>query len=903
MTIRNKLVLYTIGTIVITLLLTGFAIDLILTDLYNNNARTELDYSYTQLKNRLASIHSDILDQSTQISADQSVIAVTNLVQRYQDTINYQPLIFDNEKKKIAVYLQKQIALSESDRVMMYANDGSLIAYAIQDKLSRTAGIVSYKKGIAVYINNHNQSDNWMESGLPTSIAASIPELGKLTSFLSHSGEIKYFSAKDTFTVENSRVITRYSADGSVQLLGVIRTSKSLDAHFFKGITDNANIKISLLLHNGSQLNARQQLLPVKNLPSSSLLHGDTYPATKALLDNKKYYLQSYVWPTAQGNNYLLISLPKSGLVSALNQTRVYLLIIFSIIAVFIILSGVYWLNRLISRPLNELVEQTKLSNRDGYPVFTVKKGDDEISQLGLVLNKMVKLIEAREKDLIERTQRLNDAQHLAKVGDWELDTKTESMQWSNEAYNIFGYTAGGCTPTLDAIIAVMHPDDKNNALQAYQVSLENRQSFNFTHRIINKEKEIKYVNVYGEHLFDDAGNAVRSIGTMQDITEQVTKDEQLRRTQKMDALGKLTGGVAHDFNNMLGIIMGFTELLENSLQENDLKRNLYTHEILQATERATKLTAKLLNFSRKETATASKANINELLLGERHMLEKTLTVRIQLILDLENHLWHVWLDKDELEDAIINMAINSMHAIINEGELRLSTQNISLSQIDVQNLEIPAGDYVLLSIADTGSGMDRDTLQHIFEPFFTTKKDKGTGLGMSQVYGFVKRCKGAIHINSEPQHGTRISIYMPRYHEREKILATVNESNAHKDLKGNARILVVDDEPGLRMLAKEILTSYGYSVSLAESASQALALLKEQEYELMLSDVIMPGMNGYELAKKVSELYPAIKIQMASGFSDNTGTSTGNEALYTQRLQKPFTADALLQRIKTLLS
>lgn len=253
-----------------------------------------------------------------------------------------------------------------------------------------------------------------------------------------------------------------------------------------------------------------------------------------------------------------------------------------------------------------------------------------------------------------------------------------------------------------------------------------------------------------------------RFIGSCQDLTFIKQQEEQLRHAQKMDALDQLIGGIAHDYNNMLAVILGYAELLEEGLST-QLELARYVHEILHAGERGTKLTGKILAFSRQAVLDASVLDINALLRGQRLMLEKTLTVRITLVFDLAEQLWPVWLDKGELEDAIVNMSINAMHAMDGSGHLTIRTRNEPLSVLDAQTLPLDAGDYVLLSITDTGCGMDDKTKEKIFDPFFSTKGDKGTGLGLSQVYGFMQRSGGAIQVYSKSGQGSRFALYFPR--------------------------------------------------------------------------------------------------------------------------------------------
>ena len=391
-----------------------------------------------------------------------------------------------------------------------------------------------------------------------------------------------------------------------------------------------------------------------------------------------------------------------------------------------------------------------------------------------------------------------------------------------------------------------------------------------------------------------------RFISSFRDLSAFKQQEEQLRRSQKMDALGKLTGGIAHDFNNMLGIVTGYADLLESALS-NEEKLAQYAHEIHRAGERGAKLTQKLLSFSQQNAVSANSININALINSQQHMLATSLTPRIKLVYELSENIWPICLDRDDFEDAIINICINAMHAIDANGQVTIHTENVQLRSVNAQQKSLPSGDYVLLSISDTGKGMNEATKQRIFDPFYTTKGEQGTGLGLSQVYGFVERSKGAIDVVSVPGRGTQLRIYFPR----DKSLSDTDNSNnatPKAGLGGDETILVVDDETKLLDLCTEILEQQGYQVLPASSCSEALQLLDAHNVDLLFSDVVMPDMDGYELALIVAQKYPAIKIQMTSGFTDDRQSALGDDSLHKNLLIKPYRAQALLGKIRQLL-
>ncbi|RLA41371.1 MAG: hybrid sensor histidine kinase/response regulator [Gammaproteobacteria bacterium] len=389
-------------------------------------------------------------------------------------------------------------------------------------------------------------------------------------------------------------------------------------------------------------------------------------------------------------------------------------------------------------------------------------------------------------------------------------------------------------------------------------------------------------------------------ISSFRDLSAAKQQEEQLRRSQKMDALGKLTGGIAHDFNNMLGIVTGYADLLESALIEED-KLAQYAREIHRAGDRGAKLTRKLLAFSQQTSVSADTVDINLMINNQQHMLATSLTPRIKIDYELASNIWPIHLDSDDLEDAIINICINAMHAIEGNGQVIVHTENVQLRSVNARLKNLPSGDYVQLSIIDNGKGMDEATRQKIFDPFYTTKGEKGTGLGLSQVYGFVERSRGGIDVASVPGRGTQFRLYFPREHikaERQKSEATAPA----KTLGGNETILVVDDETKLLALCGEILSQQGYNVLPASNCSEALQLLEGNSVDLMFSDVVMPDMDGYELAMIVAEKYPTIKIQMTSGFTDDRQHGIGDNSLHQNLLVKPYRALALLGKIRDLL-
>ncbi len=406
--------------------------------------------------------------------------------------------------------------------------------------------------------------------------------------------------------------------------------------------------------------------------------------------------------------------------------------------------------------------------------------------------------------------------------------------------------------------------------------------------------------------LLNESKEIYAICGISTDITARKLQDEQIQRSQKMDAIGKMTGGIAHDYNNMLGVVLGYANLLSNEL-DNQPKLKSYANEIERASERGTKLTQKILAISCRKSVDIQKIDINSTILDEQNMLEKTLTARVKLVLDLEKNLPPVWLDGAELADAILNLCINAMHAIDKRGQLTIQTSIKKIYKSDARILQLTPGDYILLNVSDTGCGMNAKTKEKIFDPFYTTKGDKGTGLGLSQVYRFIERCNGSIQVSSELGQGTRFSLYFPMHDNLQLDKKSIIEKSLIKtdkltNLKGSETILVIDDERALRELAREILEAHGYRIFCADNAAQTMKILETNTIDLLLSDVIMPDIDGYQLATDVRKKYPNVKIQMVSGFQDDLQVKSSHDNEFFNLLHKPYHLQTLLVTVRKIL-
>ncbi len=409
-------------------------------------------------------------------------------------------------------------------------------------------------------------------------------------------------------------------------------------------------------------------------------------------------------------------------------------------------------------------------------------------------------------------------------------------------------------------------------------------------------------------------GGEVFFLGTLRDISERVRLEAEIRQSQKMEAVGRLAGGVAHDFNTLLGTIRGYSEMLLGALPAGE---GLHRHveQIHRAALRGAQLTRQLLLFSRRQEVQAQAVDLGKLLEDVEVMLDRLLGEDIELEREIEPRLGQVWGDPGELHQVLLNLVVNACDAMPSGGTLNLSLSGLDADQeIAVEGGRLPPGRYVLLRVSDTGMGMDEETRRRIFEPFFTTKEPgKGTGLGLSTVHAIVRRSQGGVAVESRPGQGSTFRVYLPRAEaapEEPQRPARPGHVPAGRDSGGDREtgetILLVEDDDMFRGLLRQVLEGQGYRVLAAENPAAALELAAAHggAVQLLLSDMVMPGGNGADLAQKLAGLYPGMKVALMSGYTDEALASRSADTTVADTfLEKPFATQDLLRLIRELLS
>lgn len=425
-----------------------------------------------------------------------------------------------------------------------------------------------------------------------------------------------------------------------------------------------------------------------------------------------------------------------------------------------------------------------------------------------------------------------------------------------------------------------------------------------FEYRYTGRDGDTRYAVIDGKPVFDDAGAFKGYRGTASDTTDRVRLETQLRQSQRMDALGQLTGGIAHDFNNLLNIMLGNAELLELKVGK-DPKALHNINALKGAVERAASLTNRLLAFSRQQSLSPVPTDVSALVDGLTEMLRRALGEIVDLQVVHGSELWPASIDQHQFENALINLAINARDAMADGGKLTIETANVTLDENYAGSREeLTPGEYIAVSVSDTGTGISSTDLDKVFEPFFTTKGvGQGSGLGLSMVYGFAKQSGGHISIYSEVGHGTTIKLYLPRSNEpagtKELVATTINVR------KGSERILIVEDDDSLRDVPASILRDQGYDVVEAGNGADAINLLKtEPEFDLLFTDVVLPGgMNGVDIAEKAVELQPNLKVLYTTGYAENSVVHHGRLKSGQTLINKPYQRSELLERVHTMLN
>jgi two-component system cell cycle sensor histidine kinase/response regulator CckA len=498
--------------------------------------------------------------------------------------------------------------------------------------------------------------------------------------------------------------------------------------------------------------------------------------------------------------------------------------------------------------------------------------------------------------------ERTRFALEAAGVGIWDMDYTTGVHRWSETLEAHYGLQPGTFGGTFEAFVERIHPDDRAAVLETLGKAMKSGTDFSVLNRTIWPDGSVRWLEGAGRVLLDQHGEPLRAVGIYLDVTERRALEDQFQQAQKMEAIGRLAGGVAHDFNNLLTVILGFSELLLTDLDPGD-PRQADMAEIQKAGKRGAGLTRQLLAFSRKQIIEPTLLDLNVVVVAIRAMLGRLIGEDVKVVLSLRPDLAPVKADRGQVEQIVMNLGVNARDAMPMGGTLTIETANVELDeQYSKAHLNVKPGPYVALTVTDSGTGMTPEVQARLFEPFFTTKEvGKGTGLGMATVYGIVTRCGGSVGVYSEIGKGTTFKLYFPRADATEMVVDT--PAPIAWPRAGTQTVLVVEDEDGVRELAQRLLERQGYTVLVASGADEVRRLVEgDPPIDVLLTDVVMPGISGPELARQLVERRPALKVIYMSGYTEATIAHHGVLNPGIAFLNKPFTSETLGRKIRDVL-
>jgi two-component system cell cycle sensor histidine kinase/response regulator CckA len=509
------------------------------------------------------------------------------------------------------------------------------------------------------------------------------------------------------------------------------------------------------------------------------------------------------------------------------------------------------------------------------------------------------------EEELGRSKEALDLANEAAGLGTWDHNLVTGELHWDARAKALFGLPPDALV-TYGGWVEAIHPEDLLTAEEALERALRERQPFSTEYRVIRPDGSIHWLAVIGRGSYGPGtGIPLRMRGILLDITERKRTEERLQEVLRLEAIGRLAGGIAHDLNNMLVAILGFSELLAQSMGANDPRLD-DVRQISDAAARSADLTRQLLAFARRELIQPRRLDLNGIVRYAGGMLRPVLGENVRLILQLSSTVGPIHADPGRLEQILMNLVLNSRDAMPQGGRVSVETAGVTLESDAAawqpQSEAPPPGRYAMLAVSDTGHGMDPATLQHIWEPFFTTKPaGKGTGLGLSVVYGSVKQSGGFVWVDSEVGRGTVVRLYWPEVLQEAQLGELPTPRPAER---GRETVLVVEDERVVRALMVRSLNRLGYRCVEAADAGEALRVLEQEEghVDLVITDVVMPGVSGGDLGLRLAERYPALPVLYTSGFADDDVIRRGLLDATRPFLQKPFNPAELGRKVREVL-
>ncbi|WLH37964.1 ATP-binding protein [Pseudomonas sp. FP2196] len=582
------------------------------------------------------------------------------------------------------------------------------------------------------------------------------------------------------------------------------------------------------------------------------------------------------------------------------------------------------------------------------FDVRAVRVGDPADRQIAIFFSDVtarrdaeerLRISEAVARENIERVQLALAAGAI--IGTWHWDMPSDRFSVDESFAKVFDLdpALGRDGLSLEQVVMTVHPDDREGLTGAINEAIARGGAYSHQYRVRRADGKYNWIEANGRVECADDGTPLRFPGVLIDVEDRrnveaerdranaalralndtleqrvsartadlMQAEEKLRQSQKMEAVGQLTGGLAHDFNNLLAGISAALELMQKRIAQGRFKDvDKYMVTAQGATKRAAALTHRLLAFSRRQTLDPRPTDVNSLIVGMTELIQRTVGPSIRLNTVAAPGLWPALVDASQLENALLNLCINARDAMPDGGRITVETANRSIESESARALDMPAGEYLCLCVTDTGTGMSAEIVAKAFDPFFTTKPlGQGTGLGLSMIYGFTKQSGGQVRVHSQVGQGTEMCIYLPRYRGHALQQQDLMDSTTTPLAKTGETILIVDDEPTVRMLLKDVLSELGYTLLEAADSIEGLEALRSSAHiDLLITDVGLPGgMNGRQMADAGKQIRPRLKTLFITGYAENAVIGSGQLGPGMQVLTKPFAVDTLVSRVSNLMS
>ena len=636
----------------------------------------------------------------------------------------------------------------------------------------------------------------------------------------------------------------------------------------------------------------------------------DTLPVRKALESNEEFsgFYDNYKKIRVAGASEYLsemnwVLIMEEDIDDILAHTRIIgrnMLFTASIVIGIIILLFIVFFKNVVMRiqKVSAAVDDIAKGN---YNITIPMRDEDEIGVLSRSFNRMASEINRRTIEIKESENKLKEAQRIAKIGNWDWDIVKNELHWSDEIYNIFGLNKEEISLTYETFINLIYPADREFVKNSVYDALYNKKPYSIDYRIVLTDGKEKIVHGEGMVILNGNDEPVRMLGTIQDVTEKKKLEDQLKHSQKMEAVGILAGGIAHDFNNILSAIMNYSNLLIMKRKEDEMTKK-FAEQILEASRRGAGLTRGILAFSRKQPMNMQVVDLNEIIRMVEKMLKRMIGEDIELTIRLKDKPLIVNVDEVQIDQVMMNLSTNARDAMPKGGSIIVSTDIFELDEGYIRSHGYgAAGDFAMISFRDTGIGMDEETRMRIFEPFFTTKEfGRGTGLGLSISFGIIKQHNGFINVYSEPNKGTEFKIYLPITSEKPRVIESVEVTLS---LNGTETVLLAEDEREVRETTKAILEEHGYKVIEAVDGEDAVQKFIENKdgIKLIISDMIMPKKSGKEAYDEIRKISPDIKVVFMSGYTADLLTEKDiHKGL--DLILKPVASKELLKKVRGVI-